>query len=111
MPSIQLDELASRTDVLDAKREILAYLDEALKLCSATKKWLKSKEVMEMLGISATGLQNLRINGTIPYTKLGGTILYDQEEINSILLTNKTNNYARCRRTSAGEKSKAEPTG
>ena len=52
-------------------------------------RWVKSNIVMAKLGISPGTLQNFRINETIPYTKLGGIIYYDEEEINEILLNNK----------------------
>ena len=40
-------------------------------------KWLRSSEVCEMLSISPSVLQQLRINGDIPSTKLStGTWLY-----------------------------------
>lgn len=35
--------------------------------------WLKSHQVKRMLGISPGTLQNLRINGTLPYSKVGAT--------------------------------------
>lgn len=57
-----------------------------------TKKYLKSAEVMELLQISPGTLQNLRINGTLPYSKIGGIILYDAEEIQSILNENRIDN-------------------
>lgn len=53
------------------------------------KKWLKSTEVMEMLKISPGTLQNFRINGTIPYTKIGGLIYYEASEIERVLEENK----------------------
>ena len=56
---------------------------------TAPKKWLKSTEVMEMLKISPGTLQNLRINGTIPYTKIGGLIYYEASEIERVLEENK----------------------
>ncbi len=40
------------------------------------KRWLKSYQVMRMLGISTGTLQNLRINRKIPWTKFGGCIYY-----------------------------------
>ena len=52
-------------------------------------RWVKSNIVMAKLGISPGTLQNFRINETIPYTKLGGIIYYNEEEINEILLKNK----------------------
>jgi predicted DNA-binding transcriptional regulator AlpA len=52
-------------------------------------KWLRSKNVREMLGISDSTLQTLRINGTIPTYKLGASWFYKEEEILQILETNK----------------------
>jgi hypothetical protein len=56
------------------------------------KKWLKSPEVRKLLGISTGTLQNLRINGTLPYTKMGGVIYYDYMEIMKVLDQNTVNN-------------------
>ncbi|AUS05951.1 helix-turn-helix domain-containing protein [Tamlana sp. s12] len=52
------------------------------------KKWIKSSEVRKMLSISAGTLQNLRINGTLPYTKFGSVIYYNAHLINEILESN-----------------------
>lgn len=51
--------------------------------------WIKSSQVMDKLEISPGTLQNFRINGTIPFTKLGGIIYYDEEKINEILENNE----------------------
>ncbi|MBN9294256.1 MAG: helix-turn-helix domain-containing protein [Flavobacteriia bacterium] len=53
--------------------------------------WLKSHQVQRMLGISPGTLQNLRINGTIPYSKVGGVIFYDRREIIKVMESNKRN--------------------
>ena len=53
------------------------------------KQWLKSNEVRKLLNISPGTLQNLRINGTLTYTKIGGTIYYDNTAIEKLLNTNK----------------------
>lgn len=45
------------------------------------KKWLKSYEVQQMLGISPGTMQNMRINGTISFTKIGGLTFYDYDDI------------------------------
>jgi len=57
-----------------------------------TKKWLKSPEVRELLGISPGTLQNFRINGILPYTKVGGVLYYDYQEIMQVLETNRIHN-------------------
>ena len=54
-------------------------------------KWIKSTIVMDKLDISPGTLQNLRINETLPFSKLGGIIYYDEEKINEILLDNYNN--------------------
>ena len=54
-------------------------------------KWLKSHQVQRMLGISPGTLQTLRINGTIPYTKVGGIIFYDKKDIQLIMEENMKN--------------------
>lgn len=49
------------------------------------KQWLKSSDVRKLLNISPGTLQTLRINGTLHYTKIGGIIYYNQEDINKLL--------------------------
>jgi hypothetical protein len=50
-----------------------------------SKKWLKSSEVRKMLNISPGTLQNLRINGTLRFTKIGSIMYYKLEDINRVL--------------------------
>lgn len=81
-------------DLREFKMELLEDLKEILQTKSSetTKKWLKSNEVKALLDVSPGTLQNLRINGTLPYTKLGGTIFYDAEEIQRVLAENRIHN-------------------
>ncbi len=67
--------------------EIKVLLQEQGKFSS--KKYLKSTDVMKMLKISAGTLQNLRVNGTLPYSKIGGLIFYEADKIASVLEENK----------------------
>ena len=53
------------------------------------KKWLKSNEVRKLLNISPGTLQNLRINGTLSYTKIGGIIYYAYSDLMKVLEQNK----------------------
>lgn len=85
------DELVTKADLQQMKSEILQALQEEHAQSSMSKKWLKGKEVMEMLGISASGLQNFRINGVLPYSKLSGIIYYRQSDIEKILQDNLHN--------------------
>lgn len=77
-------------DLYDFKLELL----EEIKMLitpkpQESKRYLKSSEVMEMLSISPGTLQNLRINGTLPYSKIGGIILYEEREIERVMEENK----------------------
>lgn len=53
------------------------------------KKWLKSSEVRKLLNISSGTLQNLRINGTLTYTKIGGILYYSNSDLEKLLESNK----------------------
>lgn len=75
-----------KEDLLDNIKEMITHQPGV-----KSKKWLKSPEVRELLSISTGTLQNLRINGTLPYTKIGGVIYYDYDEILKILEENRVN--------------------
>lgn len=75
-------EIITREDLLAFKTELVRELHDLMKTPAAQpRKWIKSYEVREMLGISPGTLQNMRINGTIAYTKIGGLIFYDYNDI------------------------------
>jgi len=81
-------------DLQEFKHELLEDIKAIINDQSgfAPKKWLKSPEVRDFLSISPGTLQNLRINGTLPYTKVGGVIYYDYEEILKIMEENRIHN-------------------
>jgi len=81
-------------DLHEFKIELLDDIKQLLNTQSGqiTKKWLKSPEVRDLLGISPGTLQNLRINGTLPYTKVGGVLYYDYQEIMQVLEKNRVDN-------------------
>lgn len=76
------------------KEELLSRIKNILDGSSgvAAKKWLKSIDVRKLLGISPGTLQNLRVNGTIPFTKIGGVLYYDYEDIQRIMYANRKHN-------------------
>ncbi|WP_298535848.1 helix-turn-helix domain-containing protein [uncultured Algibacter sp.] len=81
-------------DLMEFKFELLEDIKQLLQNQNGqpTKKWLKSPEVRNLLGISPGTLQNLRINGTLPYTKIGGVLYYDYQEIMQVLEQNRIHN-------------------
>jgi hypothetical protein len=88
--------IVTTEDLMEFKLELLEEIKKLLNnpsgSRSVSKKWLKSTEVMKLLKISQGTLQNFRINGSLSFTKIGGSIYYDADEINKILMENKTNN-------------------
>jgi hypothetical protein len=85
------DQLLTVEDLKDFKEDLLKAMREMLESNSprATKKWLKSDEVKKVLNISSGTLQTLRNNGTLPFTKIGGLIYYDAEDIYKALTGKK----------------------
>ena len=87
--STMLLEFITKSDLLDFKREIITELNNLLTDKPQTNKWLKSADVRKMLNISPGTLQNLRVNGVLPYTKIGGTVFYDHNDVIKVLNGNK----------------------
>jgi len=79
-------ELITKEDLEHFRSELLKDLKLLLRQPASAeeKKWLKSSEVRKLLKISPGTLQNLRINGTLAYTKIGGTIYYNAEDIENL---------------------------
>lgn len=88
---INRDQLLTVGDLEIFRTELIQEISDLLKnaIGSPAKKWLKSSEVKKLLGISTGTLQNLRINGTLSHSKIGGTAYYDYEEIAKLLKNNE----------------------
>ena len=85
-------EILTKEDLNQFHKSLLEDIKEILKgKNEQSKKWLKSTEVRKLLNISPGTLQNLRINGTLTYTKIGGTVYYDNSDIEKVLNGNKVN--------------------
>jgi DNA-directed RNA polymerase subunit F len=79
-------ELITREDLREFKNELLNELKQIIQPGQGqSKKWLKSSEVRKMLNISPGTLQNLRINGTLRFTRIGSIMYYKLEDINKVL--------------------------
>ncbi|AZA54066.1 helix-turn-helix domain-containing protein [Chryseobacterium sp. G0201] len=83
---MQTISILTKQDLLDFKDELLK---ELLALLNGKKirkeEWLKSSEVQNLLKISVGTLQNYRINGTLPFKKIGGTLYYKYQDIEKLL--------------------------
>lgn len=91
-------EILTKEDLEEFKWDLLAdikaYLDKREGKQEKAEPeiiWLKSHHVQRMLQISPGTLQNLRINGTIPYSKVGGVLFYKKKDIEYLLEKNMHN--------------------
>jgi hypothetical protein len=84
-------QILTTEDLYDFKIELLNEIRNIIvgQQPQSAKKWLKSTEVRRMLNISPGTLQTLRLNGTLPCTKIGGTIYYSTTDIENILSKNQ----------------------
>jgi hypothetical protein len=75
-------------DLTNFKEQILSEIQEIYDRYhpGPYKTWLKSKEVRKLLQVSPGTLQTLRLNGTLKYSKVGGIIYYDQDQVQQLLL-------------------------
>ena len=89
-------ELVTTDDLREFKIEILAAIKKLFNeyYGQPAKKWLKSGEVRKLLGISPGTLQNLRVTGTLPFTKVGGTLYYDYQDVRKMLEENQKKNQS-----------------
>jgi hypothetical protein len=77
----------------DLERQLQKVVDEVKfavsNIDSSNVRWIRSKQVKELLGISDSKLQTMRINRSITYSQIDGTYFYDKESILSLLEQNK----------------------
>jgi hypothetical protein len=86
LQSFKRDLLSDISELLEEKASVFERSREGREAKPKEEKaWIKSHQVQRMLGISPGTLQNLRINGTIPYSKVGGVLFYNKKDIEKIL--------------------------
>jgi hypothetical protein len=86
------DQIITIGDLEIFKTELLGEIRSLLEKTATgaqNKKWLKSSEVKKLLGISTGTLQNLRMNGSLSFSKMGGIIYYNSVEIAKLLDDNE----------------------
>lgn len=83
-------QILTKEDLQQFKTELFQELKNILSGHSnQPRKWLKSYEVREMLNISPGTLQNMRVQGTISFTKIGGLTFYAYEDIIKLMESKK----------------------
>ena len=83
-------DFITKNDLLELKKEIISEVSNLLTGTNENKKWLKSADVRKMLSISPGTLQNLRVSRVLPFTKIGGTVFYDYNDVMKVMQKNKS---------------------
>lgn len=82
-------EIITKEDLEKFKTDLFKELKQLLPAeKTEAKRWLKNADVRRLLNVSLGTLQNLRINGTLPFTKVGGTTFYRAEEVEKMMAKN-----------------------
>jgi len=77
--------LITSADLEIFKSELLAEIRTLTSKRNESKQWLRTSDVMKMLGLSAGSIQNLRLSQKLPYTKVNGTIFYSLDDVERML--------------------------
>ncbi|ROI10089.1 DNA-binding protein [Chryseobacterium sp. H3056] len=84
-------EVLTKEDLQKFKVELLADIRGLFQVKTTEQKlWLRSAEVKELLNISAGTLQKLRLNQTLRYSRIGGTLYYKYQDIEELLQKENT---------------------
>ena len=77
------NQLVTIEDLENFKLDLISALNKILaeKVRSPEKKWLKSAAARKLIGVSPGKLQAIRESGLLAYTKIGGNIYYDQDDL------------------------------
>ncbi|PSK90772.1 helix-turn-helix domain-containing protein [Taibaiella chishuiensis] len=91
---INRDQLITIDDLETFREKLLNDLNLLLKEAQnqPSKRWLKSAEVRRILDIAPGTLQSMRDSGVIKFMKIGGTLYYDQGDIEVMFEKNKVDN-------------------
>jgi hypothetical protein len=83
-------DLITRDDLEKFRLQLLSDIKELLAEAPKMnyRPWLKGKEVIKLLGISAGSLQNLRISGRLKSSKIGGIHFYKYDDIKGMMSAN-----------------------
>ncbi len=79
-------EIITKEDLVEFENRLLETIRKMLgHNAEQPRKWLRSAQVRKLLNISPNTLTSLRVNGIIKFTRVGGIMYYNQEDINRML--------------------------
>jgi excisionase family DNA binding protein len=77
-------QVLTTEDLEQFRKQLLNDIEKLLNV-KYPKKWLKTSEVMELLGMSEVTLQTLRNKGQLPFRKVGGTVYFNAQELDEYI--------------------------
>lgn len=85
------NQLVTQEDLELFKQEMLSAMRQLLLPVSGppVKRWVKSNAARKMIGVSPGKLQVIRDSGLLTFTRIGGNIYYDLEELNQLFENHK----------------------
>ena len=78
-------QVVTKRDLLNFGNVLLHEIQSAKSTPEQPAQWLKSSEVRKLLKISPGTLQNLRINGTLNFNRIGGILYYKYDDLKKLL--------------------------
>jgi hypothetical protein len=78
------NQLITKEDLEEFKNKLIADIKEIINHNPQPQKWIRSADVRKMLNISPGTLQTFRVNGILPFTKIGNITYYKSEEIQKL---------------------------
>lgn len=85
------NELLTKRDLFEFEQRLFAKLANTQE-SKKSRRYGRTKDIQKIFGISASTIQNLRNQGKISFTKMGGTIIYDLDDIEATLLPSANHN-------------------
>ena len=87
--STTINQLLTKEDLVEFRKNVVADIRELIIKSVEKPTWIKSGEARQLLKISRSTLQLMRINGAISFTKLGNIFYYNYEDINKMMNKSK----------------------
>jgi len=85
--------LITRNDLEAFRSEILSAIRDGANQQNLIPELLKSSDVRRILKCSHATLQTLRSNGTLPFSKVNGTMYYRTEDLRDMLNKNRNSDH------------------
>lgn len=88
------NDIATKEDLNLAVSQLMVFIMQSLKDANLvnskeydTKKYLRTKDVLDILSVSRNKLKQMRMNGEIPFIKIKSTFFYPEKEFHAALLS------------------------